>query len=273
MLERFVYKNHINEEISFGYGGIYVNSNDLHDYSWGYVSKNDKISAFKKGIVRKTIPVVIMCDSEEEGIEIRNKLFECAEKDVLAMQHGQIIIGDYYLDCYITGSKKKGYSISKRQMQTTLEIVTEYPAWVKESTTMFTGSEAPEGSNLDYNNDFPYDYSSNLFDKPLLNSDFVAEEFRMNIFGACVNPKITISGHDYQVNASIEADEYIQIDSKNKTIIKVGNDGTVTNLFNLRNRDSYIFEKIPVGENTVSTNGNFRFDVTLLEERGEPKWI
>lgn len=271
MLEKFIYRNHMSEEISFGQGGIYVNSNDLHDYSRNYTSKNDRISGFKAGIVKKSIPVIIKCDSEEEGIRIKNRLFECAEKDVLAMQYGQIIIGEYRLKCYITGSKKSDYLISKKYMKTTLTIVTDLPSWVKETTTTFGYGQGAEGSNLDFNNDFPMDYTSNLLGKSLNNTNFIETNFRMIIYGACENPEVVVSGHSYKIDVALEENEYLTIDSVEKTIVLTHTDGTTENCFNKRNRDSYIFEKIPSGVCGVSS-GHFKFDVTLLEERSEPKW-
>ena len=70
----------------------------------------------------------------------------------------------------------------------------------------------------------------------------------------------------------MEEGEYLTIDSTTKKIFLTKNDGTIINQFNNRNRDSYIFEKIPAGSNVVTWNGDFAFDVILLEERSEPKW-
>ncbi len=271
MLEKLIYRNHLNEIVTFGSGGIFVNSNDLHDYAWNCTSKNDRISGFKIGIVKKSIPVVIQCDSEEEGIRIRNKLFECAEKDVLALEYGQIIIGEYHLKCYITGSKKSDYLISKKHMKTSLTITTDLPSWIKETTTTFGYEISSEGSNLDFNNDFPYDYTSNLLGKSLNNTGFMPSEFILKIYGACENPEVVIAGHKYNVNVTLSENEYLTIDSIEKTIVLTHKDGTKQNCFNLRNRESYIFEKIPSGLNGVSS-GHFKFDVTLLEERSEPRW-
>ena len=105
MLEKFQYTNSVNETLEFGKGCLFVNKNDLRDFAWKITSKNDRISGFKKGIVKKTVPVILKCSSESEGIELRNKMFEVFEKDVLANKHGKIQIGDYYLRCFITGSK------------------------------------------------------------------------------------------------------------------------------------------------------------------------
>ena len=275
MLERLIFKNHVNEEISVGStSGIFANYSDLHDYAWSHNVKGDRISGFKKGVVKKTIPIIIQCNTEEDGIKARNQLYEIAEKDIIANIPGMLIVGDYYMKCFISCSKKSEYLESKRHMKASLTIVTDSPMWVKETTISFrnnTGSTA-EGNNLDYENDFPYDYSSNLVGRTLFNSNFLPCNFRMTIFGDCTNPEVMIAGHLYKVNASLEAAEYMVIDSVEKTIYKVTEDGTRVNLFNDRERSSYIFEKIPVGNNGVSVS-TFDFDITLLEERSEPLWI
>lgn len=274
MLERFNYINHMNETLEFGRTKLFVNENDLRDFAWEITSKNGRISGFKKGIVSKTIPIIIKCDSIEEGIALKNKLFEVLEKDVLAVKHGRIIIGDYYLKCFVTESSKKEYLINKSYMQVTLKVSTDFPYWIKETKSIFNyGSTEEAGADLDFNRDTPYDYSSNLIGKQLFNSNFVPSNFRMNIYGICVNPKINIAGHIYEVTADIGASEYLTIDSVNKTITLKKANGTTENLFNKRGRENYIFEKIPTGSLNVSANGIFSFDVILLEERGEPKWI
>lgn len=271
MIEEFIYKNHMNEKIAFGKDGIFANTSDLHDFSWNVKSKNDRISGFKKGIVKKTIPILIVCNNEEEGIRKKNLIFECPEKDVLTEKYGKIIIGDYHLKCFVTASKKSEYLTDKRMLKTSLEITTDLDAWVKETTTTFGYGHGTEGNNLDFNNDFPMDYTSNLNGKTLNNTDFMDTNFRMVIYGACENPEVVINGHSYNVNVTIEANEYLTIDSIEKTIVLTHADGSTENCFNKRNRESYVFEKIPSGVSGVSS-GHFKFDVTLLEERSEPKW-
>lgn len=275
MLERIKYINHLNEAMEWGTGGIYVNSNDLRNYSWDYTKENDKISYFSQSIVKKSVPIIICCSSETEGIELKNKLLEIGEKDVLATQHGKLIIGDYYLKCFITGSKKSDYLIKKGYMKATLTIVTDYPQWVKETTTIFRTitEETKEGKrNLDFNVDFPSDYASELKGKVLTNTSFVSTNFRMSIYGAVVNPVIFIAGHRYQINYTVEVGETLTVDSLEKTVILTKRNGEQVNCFNFRERESYIFEQIPSGNNVVNWNGEFDFDITLIEQRSEPKW-
>lgn len=273
MLEQLKYINHMNEVLEFGKDKLFINKNDLRDFTWAITSKNDRISGFKKGIVTKTIPIILKCSSNEEGIALKNKLFETFEKDILAVKHGKIIIGDYYLKCYVTESKKSEYLNHKNCMKVTVKVSTDFPYWVKETQSTFGYGETVSSPYLDFMRDFPYDYMSSLIGKQLKNTNFVPTNFKINIYGACENPRITIAGHDYEVFASVRANEYLTIDSVNKTIILTHSDGTTENCFNKRNKNSYIFEKIPLGVHNVSTNGNFKFDVVLLEERGEPRWI
>lgn len=277
MLESFKYINHLKEEIDFGVEGIFVNENELRDYSWDFISENNKITGFSKGIVKKTIPIIISCNSEEEGIKKKNSLAEVFEKDIFEAVHGKIFIGDYYLKCFVTGSKKSNYLVDKRSLQTELEITTDCPYWVREKTIhfgLFSTAEGKEGGkNLDFNNDFPYDYLPHSDFSKLNNTGYVGSNFKMIFYGEVSNPAVTIAGHEYGVNVDVGSNEYLTIDSMTKKIFLTHVDGTEENVFNKRNRDSYIFEKIPAGNNSFSKSDGFGVDVILMEERSEPKWI
>lgn len=154
MLEQVKYINHMNEVIDFGKNGIYLNENELRQFAWSIVSKNDRISSFKKGITSKKLPLTIKCNSEEEGVATKNRLYEICEKDVLAKKHGKLIIGDYYLKCFVIGSKPSEYLKSKSYMKTDITISTDMASWYKETTTIFrpksalNTSESAEGKEI-----------------------------------------------------------------------------------------------------------------------------
>ena len=271
MLEQLIYKNHVNEVFELGRDGIFVNTNELHDFEWNVTKRGNKISSFDYAISKRKLPVIIVCDSEEKGIAARNKLFEIAEKDVLAMQHGRIMVGNYYFKCFVTKSQKKDYLTSKRYMKLDLTLTSDYPYWVRETESSF-GTSAETGSGINYPFDFMFDYGSQMSRMELINPNFVSSNFKMIIYGACANPTVTIGGHIYQVNCSVEAGEYLTIDSTTKKIFVTKNDGTIVNKFNDRNKASYVFEKIPSGSNNVTWDGSFGFGIILMEERSEPKW-
>ena len=273
MLEQLKYKNHLNEVFEFGKDGIFVDMNDLHDYEWTVTKKGNRISSLDYAISKRKLPITIICDTEAKGIQARNKLMEITEKDVLALQHGQIIIGDYYFKCFVTKSQKKQYLTSKRWMEVTLTLTTDFPYWVKETAFVFRKLGAGGGgSGLDYPMDYAFDFLPDTASEAFDNTGFVGTNFRLIIYGACSNPAVYINGHMYQVNCDVAAGEYLTIDSVSKKIFLTTNNGTEINRFVFRNRDSYIFEKIPSGKNVVSWEGDFGIDIILLEERSEPKW-
>lgn len=275
MLEQLKYQNHINEVFEFGKDGIFVDMNELHDYEWTVTKKGTRISSLDYSVVKRKLPVIIICDSEEAGIAARNRLLEVVEKDVLAMKHGKIIIGDYYFKCFVTKSQKKNYLTTKRWMEVTLTLTSDFPYWVKETREVFLkrGQEGTAATGtLDFDYDHPFDYYSGVSNKKLNNTGFVGTNFRLIISGACENPSVYVSGHLYQVNCELAADEYLTVDSVTKKIFITQNDGKTVNVFSKRNKDSYIFEKIPPGQNEVTWDGSFGFEITLLEERSEPLW-
>ena len=275
MLEKLQYVNHENETFDFGENGVYVQADDLHDYAWNVTKKNDRITSIAYTTTTKKLVAVIKCGTEAAGIAARNKLLEITEKDVLALQYGKIIIGDYYMRCYVTASAKTDYLITKQYMIATLTITTDLPYWIKETAFNFTDQEDAETSTsggLDYPFDYPHDYHNSVANKFIKNTGFMPANFRMVMNGACINPAVYVGGHLYQVNCTVEDDQYLTIDSVTKTVKLTNKDGTETNVFGSRNKESYVFEKIPSGQNTVSWTGNFNFSIVLLEERSEPKW-
>lgn len=252
MLEPLKYQNHVGEVIDFGSDGVFVNASELHNYEWKVATIGNRISGFNRGIQTRALPIVIMCDTEEEGIEKRNNLYETFDKDVLSAQHGKVIIGDYYFRCYVTKSTKSDYQKSKQYMSLKLTLSTDFPYWVKETT--ITNRSNLSGSFVAVNN------------------NFVASNFRLVIYGEATNPEIEIDGHSYMVNCKVGTNEYLTIDSTTKQIYTTKKDGTIINNFNDRGRSSYIFEKIPPGTIEVASPGDFAFDIVLLDERSEPTW-
>ncbi len=275
MLENVMYINHLGETIWLdGRAGIFCNRNDLRDFSYSVTTKNDRISSFNKGVVKKSLPVLVVCSNEKEGTDAKNRLFEVMEKDVLASQHGKFVINDYYLMCFVTGSAKTEYYHAKRYMMTTLTIQTDLPEWIRETVNTFGYmGKGPQGKNMDFCSDFLMDYTSNLVGKAVVNKGFVASNFKIVIYGAAEIPAVKVGGHLYQVNVTFKNNEYLTIDSVSKTIILTHVDGSQENVFSKRNRDFYIFEKISPGIGLVEMDGCKKADITILEERSEPKWI
>lgn len=272
MLNKATYTNHLNQTIEFGSGGIFLNDSEFYDYEWLYDSDYDEITNFRKGVTQKNATIIIAAE-ENEGIAIRNRIYEVFERDILAETPGKLEINGYYTSCYFNASKKSDYYYRNGYMVLTVTVISDSPDWITEKEFMFLKNDATQDDKKkEYEYSYPYTYSSYVQSRSVVNPFFVESDFRLRIYGDAVNPSITIGGHTYQMDSVIESGQRIEIDSNKKTIKLIKQDGSIENRFWEANKDSYIFEKIPTGENTVSYDGTFGFDLVLLDRRSEPGW-
>lgn len=276
MLENFIYENHLGQRFVGLENGAYLNENELRDYTWEYDVINNRISRFYRTVSSRKLPLVICCPTTEEANRVRNRLLELAEADIDAMLPGKIIVGEYYTTGFITESKKSDYRTAGRFSMTELVLTSQDPAWSRETVHVFGIADdgaAASRSGFDFPFDYDYDYSVSTASRQVVNDTVKSSKFKLKIYGEATDPAVMINGHAYKVNGMIKEGESLLIDSLNKTIVLTTASGTKINWFNNRDRHDYIFEPIPPGVNNVIYNGAFKFDLTIIEERSEPRWI
>lgn len=273
MLDKLIYQNHLGEKIEFGSGGLYAALSDIRDYSWEYNVIGDSIGNFGRSVVERKLPYKIVAD-EASAIELKNRITEIAEKDIYANVSGKLIVNGFYLECFIIGNKKENYLESKQLLEGELTILALKKAnWIKDAEYSFSHQGNDSEIYTDYPYDYPRTYRSTGLSAILLNAHYLPCDFKMIIYGPANNPTVIISGNTYELNINIEKDEYITIDSQNRTITRRRRDGIEENIFKYRNRAHNIFAKIPVGRSDVVWNSQFSFDVILYAGRSEPTWI
>lgn len=275
MLEKFIYEDHLGRRFVGLDCGVYMNYNDLRDYVWNYETINSRISRFYRGITTREIPLVVCGASDKEAAAVMNRLHELTETDVTVNMPGKVYIGDYYTYGYIAGSTKTDYLITKRMCKITLSFISDDPSWYRSQVYAFpigTGNQISSGSGTDYPYDYPYDYALQLQGRNIISDAVGSSAFKLEIFGTAENPTVTISGHAYRVQGRVNAGEVLTIDSLAKTIILTTVSGQKINWFDKRNRESYVFEPIPTGMNSVTWSGEFGFELTVIEKRSEPRW-
>lgn len=268
--ESMTYENHAGSTLQFGNGeGLYVNQSDIRDYSWDYTTVNNSIKHFYRKIRKYTIPVFVLAKDEDAAIKLKNQLLEIADKDVVENEHGKIIIGDYYLPCFVTGSKKTGYSKTDNKLAVKLTVVSDTPYWTYEKTTLVGGGRSSVTGGIDYPHDYAFDFGarSSTF---AVNSGYYAEDFRITVYGVADTILVKVGNNTYSIDYALGDGEYAVIDSRAKTAIAYSATGEQTNIFSKRDRSFYLFEKIPVGSNYIDCEG--LVNVTLYDERSEPLW-
>ena len=246
----------------------------FHDWSWNVSAVNLKygtrVSAFTRpaAVYEAALSLFGTPESKQAQLEALHDDFEL---DVRNMTPGRLTWNDYYIECYATKSKT-GPNDNNITVENEVAFYCPHPFWIKEDTRSFhPSSEGSEETFLDYPHDYPYDYAPGS-GSTIWRTDFpFKSDFKMVIYGPAVDPRIMINGHVYQMLDTLEASEYVIIDSKKGTIEKTTSGGQKVNAFDLRNKEESVFEQIPEGTLSIVWPETFGFDLTLYEERSEPR--
>lgn len=248
---------------------------DLTDYDNVEIENNGKIAGFIKEITERKLNIDIISGSKETTQELCNKLNEVFEKDIYNNVAGKIYINDYYMRCFIKSCKKskRGNGVIRSYEYT---LITDYPFWVKETTYQYLAEppEAVKYTDLETGimfPEFPFDFAPVRGEKILENPSFADSNFIMIIYGFAESPQVSIAGHPYRVETTVYEGERLIIDSKKGTVKKIGRLGEVVDCYNARQKDYSVFQKIPPGLNVFQWSGGFGIDITLFDERSEPK--
>lgn len=134
-------------------------------------------------------------------------------------------------------------------------------------------------SGLDLPTDMGYDLAVSRPSCRVSNRMRVPMPFRLVIYGAVSNPSLTIGGNVYRLNGDVPAGAYVAVDSLKKSIMLHGADGSLRNVFSWGvrgsglNRGQYVFQPIPAGSSVVELGSGFGFNLTIVEENGDPTWL
>lgn len=269
MLEKCKYVNHINEAIDFGQNGLFINENDLRNFSLSYDTyNNDSIANIRQEISKKKLPIVSVGSNAFANLD---SIITISEKDIIDNVPGKLYIGDWYIEGYLIGASYKGYT-RKKSVNADFSFVSISKQWKRPRIYSFRPSEQEGDDGMGYPYDYPYAYLSDINVMNIVNTFYAPANFKLVIFGVASNPQISIGGHMYKVLTDVEDGETLTVDSVEKTIYLTDLNGGITNKFAQRDTSSYIFEKIPSGSNALLVTGDLSFDITLYEERSTPIW-
>lgn len=269
------YVNHIGRVIEFNNGnGYLLDTTSLHDYAWSIQNKGKRIGGLDKGISGFVINASCYAGTNAEGIAKRNALHDVFERDVRLNIPGTLYIGEYYIKCFITASKKEDYSVSDRMMRFTLTVTTDNPNWIREVNYTFRIDADVIGEDgFDFPYDYAYDYMSRVSSRSVYNDSFIPNDVIITIYGNVKNPELSIGGFWYGATVELLTGEKLIINTKEKTVVKVNRIGEVINAFANRLQTNYPFEKLRTGTNAINSPNVSNFDITILDERSEPLWM
>lgn len=278
-MEDIWYINSRNQKLNLTQWPYQIADNDLLSFAWSYSSQSNagmnggKILSFTRGITTKHLMITIAADTPQQYYDAINQLNDLTGLDIMNVTPGRLQWGNQYMTCYMYGSSAQtGWNMDALQMDKDFSVVSPYPFWITERTYEFPAGAGEYADGGRYAIQYPRRYANSMTESYLVNESPYDTQFRMSIYGPVREPLVMINGCRYYVNIQLETDEYLEIDSRNGTIYKTRVDGEKENCFHLREMDNAVFTPISSGKNRINWSGKFRFDLTLFEERSEPRW-
>lgn len=261
-------------------GGVYIQDpENLTANKWKYstisgVNGLGRVKRFYKDTQEANVTLGIMADNAKEFNLIMYNIHRTFDRDIRRMIPGKLWWNGFYKEVFAVETSQASFEELFEAVDRDVTFISVYPYWVKKKTYHYgIGSEEAAGSGMDYEYDHDFDYDLEEIAEVVRNDCIDAANFELKFYGPVSNPSVTIGGHLYEVATILEEGENLTINSITKKIIQSDAYGNAENVFHLRNRDSYIFEKIPEGEAQILRSKEHMLDVTIYDERGEPEWI
>ena len=269
--------------------GVKTEKSNYHKYKWSAeVQKarfGDRIVNFTKASCFYEATFLFRGTKEARRQQIDAFHF-CTEYDIAKQTPGRITWGSDYIECYITESSTEPRDDGGVYTENKVSIYCPYPFWIEEQTISIFPQDPPQPA-LDTDKGYPqtkisypvpYSYSPGRNARLVNTHHYDSSNFRLVAYGATESLDVNIGGHRYNVNHEIGLREYMVIDSRqnvkaDKRCYLVNSQGEEINIFNDRNPESSLFEKIPGGSFIVNYNRGYGTVLTLFKERSEPRIV
>ena len=278
------YVNCLGERVEFGGSeeDLHYFEHGLRDWSWAYTTGTaGAVTAFRRRPDRPRevrLPVGVSAATAEEGIAARNRIEAMGELDVARRSPGRLYVGDWYVRAYVIGCEPTDYWMDDRFCELDLTLLVPEPGWVREESLRFVpeagGSEA---SGTDFPLDFPFEFKRARAARRVYNGGMFPRDFLWRAYGPCEDPWLRLGGNLYRVNAEVPAGSRLEVDSLARTVRIVSAAGEVTEAYGMREpgaegSGSYIFQRVPLGESSLSWPNSFSFDLVTYEVRTACPW-
>lgn len=265
------------EEIELSGGNIraHIKTAGLYDHEWEVNETATKLGSLINSFGKKPKKYDITLDfkgNKSERAAAAEGFNRITETDVINQTIGRLMLNGYYIECYIIASEHENSGMP-RTVRKQASAYAPYPFWIAENTYTFHSYGVSSSNNKRYAGKYPYRYANGMSNTYIQNPHFTDANFSLVIYGPVTNPMVSISGQNYLVNIVLEAGERLEIDSRTETVTKVMANGERVNAFHNREKGKTFFREIPPGRQPVTWTGKFDWDLTIYEERSEPKWI
>lgn len=233
---------------------------DIFDYDHEIISNENKIIGFTSEFISdRTVSVDVHRTKEKTAFQLVNALTDIFQKDILAGVPGRLYIDSWYLRCFFKGREMNRWDTAVI-ISLEYEVCFEKMAWIKEVSYY-----AP-----------PVDIDGlleiNTVPASLENPHYTECDFLLKAYGPFDELFFYVNDNQYRIVTSCKDGEYLLLDTRDETIVKVDSSGNKTNAYASQVFTLDNFKKIPAGSNSIRYKRNYAIEITLFQERSEPKW-
>lgn len=275
---RLYYESATGEILELMKDGIYAQEPEtLTSNKWSYTTISGinglaRVKKFYKNAQTSKLKLSIMADDADSFNEIMYQMHRIFEKDVRNLTPGKIWWNNFYKEGFVFSSSNSDFEELFESVEHEIEFLSTKDSWIRKTAYQYRAQDVEDGT-LDYPRDYGYDYDKSDISEILDNRCIGEANFEIIFYGPSVDPLITIGKNSYSLDVTLKEGEYATINSFTKKIRQYSNTGEETNIFDRRDREHNVFQKIPEGIVPVLRNKDMQVDIIIYDERGEPRWI
>ena len=221
----------------------------------------------------------------QRKIQIDNFIYQ-TEQDISRNKIGRIYWNNQYIEVFFTVHDTHPVGSGTAYTEIVGQYYAPFPFWIEEQSLIIRPSGQEEsgfpenvkgfpndrGQVYGYEYAYPYAATAVMIDV----DSALASNFRAVVYGPTNQVQFFIAGHKYQVNYALRNGQYMVIDTRDSLPISekcfvMNENGTTINVFDYRDPDSLLFEKVPNGSIILNYSRTYGIDLTIFQERSAPK--
>lgn len=297
-----MYESNRGTRIELTKAPYYLNIEPLFNYRWGYTTRDKKrghiIAGFGKDVAEQAFTLHIMdanVTRQQMAVDAFNDIIET---DIYDGEHGTIWISQtefpstvtkdwlekncWFTYGFIIEAKNSKWQYGRPIIKKEFTLVREKECWYRVTDrTNYDSQEYDTSEDFEFAKDYEpaydygHDYMTNLSSSTEINNpSATGSEYIVTIYGE-VQDSVYLEIGDTIIDIGVEllAGEKLVVDSTAQTITMTNNLGELLNVFGARNPDYPAFRRIDSGRNIITWSGGFNWELRLIEERSEPRWL
>lgn len=242
---------------------VRISNGNFHKIEWKTEVEELKLGARIKQFVKDPAVYDItlhLRGNLEERKKLLDSMHDAAEYDIWSKCPGRVYFGDFYIECYILASDTHKSSEVSYRTDKVISIYCPYPFWIKEESYYIPKVDIDGLLEI------------NTVPASLENTHYAECDFLLKAYGPLDELFFYINDNQYRIVTSCEEGEYLLLDTRDETIVKVDASGNKTSVYSSQVFSLDNFKKIPAGNNTIRYTRKYAVELTLFHERSEPKW-